>query len=508
MNKIVLFLAAIIAVGEAYAQTPEDALRASWFVPNGTARNMAIGGVMGSLGGDITANYANPAGLGLYKTKEFVLSPGFILNNNKLSYRGADTNTNKDVFAYGPTGFVLGKAYHPSHKFKSSAFSIAVAQLASYNNRISFSGRNNTSSASEQYLEELTRDRADTNAALSNYIFGSSLAFRTYLIDKDEVNGQFVGYKSLVPLNANILQQYDAITRGGYHEVAVGFANNLEDKLYLGGSFNFPIINYRRELTYTERDVSGNTNNDFNYSTFKESFTSNGIGVNGRFGVIYKPKEFIRLGLALHTPSLISYRDQISSSMTTDTEGYAGVQTESSSNLNSGNKGSREYSMVSPWRAIASASYVFREVENTKKQRAFISADVELVNYRGARYYSVVDEEYSTDYYTEVNNSIKEIYKPNLNFKLGGELKFDPWMFRLGGAYYGSPYKSKDLKADRIIASGGIGYRNHGIFIDVTYSHSFSRDVQFPYVLNDKPNTFAQLNNNRGGVMMTLGFKL
>ena len=65
------------------AQLPDDVLRYSYFPQHGTARNMAIGGAMGSLGGDITALYVNPAGLAFYRTSDVVLSPGFIMNNNK-----------------------------------------------------------------------------------------------------------------------------------------------------------------------------------------------------------------------------------------------------------------------------------------------------------------------------------------------------------------------------------------------------------------------------------------
>jgi len=66
MKKLVL----IIILGSSlttYAQDPEDALRLSWFNPSGTARSNALGGAMGSLGGDLSANHINPAGLGLYK---------------------------------------------------------------------------------------------------------------------------------------------------------------------------------------------------------------------------------------------------------------------------------------------------------------------------------------------------------------------------------------------------------------------------------------------------------
>ncbi|MBK8496486.1 MAG: hypothetical protein IPL50_16885 [Chitinophagaceae bacterium] len=47
-----------------FAQVPEDAIRYSFYPQTGTARNMAIGGAMGSLGGDINATFVNPAGLG------------------------------------------------------------------------------------------------------------------------------------------------------------------------------------------------------------------------------------------------------------------------------------------------------------------------------------------------------------------------------------------------------------------------------------------------------------
>lgn len=494
----------------AAAQTPDEALRTAWFTQNGSARNMATGGVMGSLGGDITANHVNPAGLGLFKTREFVLTPGFALNNNKLNYRGTDTAGKKNAFNYGTSGIVFGAAGRPRSKWTSSAFAISVNQVANYNNRIQFKGLNNVSSFSEQYLEELIRDRADTNAALSNYIFGSSLAFRTYLIDTEtDAGGNVIGFQSLVPISTGVIQRYDATTRGGYNEVALGLAGNMEDKLYVGGSLTIPIINYQRDLVYSETDATNNPSNDFQFFEYKETFTSKGIGVGAKLGVIYKPQEFWRIGFAFHTPQLMTFTDRIRSSMTTNTEGYAPpTRTESSDNLNSGNAGERKYDLTTPWRAIASASYVFREIVDTRRQRAFISADLEYVNYRGARF-SAVDNNNTNlvNYYSQVNEAIKDTYKGNINFRIGGELKLHTIMFRLGGAYYGSPYKDDAIDASRLVASGGVGYRDHGIFIDLTYAHTFMKDAEFAYRLNDKPNTFAEQMGSRGNVVLTLGFK-
>ena len=158
---------------------------------------------------------------------------------------------------------------------------------------------------------------------------------------------------------------------------------------------------------------------------------------------------------------------------------------------------------------MASGSYVFREVNDTRKQRAFITADIEYVGYGMSRY-GADGENITTEdkqYYKDVRAVIKNDYKGTFNYRLGGELKFNTIMFRLGGAYYSNPYRDKHLKSNIVQASGGLGYRNHGMFIDLTYVHSWMNDVNFPYRLTDKANTFAEQKNQRGNVMMTVGFK-
>jgi hypothetical protein len=106
-----------------------------------------------------------------------------------------------------------------------------------------------------------------------------------------------------------------------------------------------------------------------------------------------------------------------------------------------------------------------------------------------------------------MNQTLKDLYHPNINVRIGGELKLHTVMFRLGGAYYGSPYADQNLKASKLIASGGIGYRDHGIFVDLSYSHTMNKDVQFAYRLSDKPNTFAEQSGNRGILVLSFGIK-
>lgn len=493
-----------------YAQAPEDVLQSAWFIPNSTARSLSVGGAVGALGGDISSAYNNPAGLGMYKTREIVITPSFLFNNNKADYRGtASSKINKTAFQLGTVGVVVGGRLNQSNN--STAFSISINQLASYDNKIHYAGLNNYSSYSEQYLEELTNAHADTNAALNDYPFGSSLAFLTYLIDSlADPQGNLVGYKSFVPVQTGIKQDYDETTKGGLYEISAGFASNNRDKLYLGASINIPLSFYTQDIDYTETDASANTNNNFSFSQFNQHHKINGAGINARLGLIYRAANSLRLGFAVHTPSLMQITDDLNVAITTNTENYAGLQTAKSSDFPNAATETR-YNEITPYRLIASASYILNEVENVKMQKGFITADVEYVNYRGARFHEDNNDETgqgsSSDYFDALNNAIKSYYKGGFNFRLGGELKFSPLAIRLGGAYYGSPYKDNSLKANRILAAGGLGYRNRGIFVDVTLAEMFNKDVSFPYRLTDKANTYAQLKNQRMNLLVTVGVK-
>jgi len=159
---------------------------------------------------------------------------------------------------------------------------------------------------------------------------------------------------------------------------------------------------------------------------------------------------------------------------------------------------------------VLSASYVFREVSNVKRQRAFLTADIEYVHHKGSRFGSDNEEptEQEKAYYKSLNKVVSAYYKGSFNFRVGGELKFNTIMGRLGFAYYGNPYKDAAYKANRVLLSGGLGYRDKGFFVDLTYVYAISKDVNFPYRLEDRANTYATTKQIRGNVVASIGFKL
>lgn len=498
-----------------FAQEPADALRYSWFIPSGTARQQAVGGAMTSLGGDLSAAYVNPAGLGFYKTGDFVLTPGYSFGNNKSTYYGLTEKAKKNNFSFGTSGVVLGSGTNDKKKKNAGvAVALAINRTAAFGSNILYRGANKQNSYSQKFLEEIkNKNDKDANSVAGNYPFGTSLAFNTYWIDT-VAGGTANNYQFQTRATVGgLLQENNLTNKGSITELALAFAGSKHDKLFFGGTVGIPFVNYEKQAIFTEADASANSNNKFDYASITENLFTKGTGINLKLGVIYKPVEYIRLGLAIHTPTFYMMNDRYNASVTTNTENYKGLLTQTSAEFTNNNDAEFKYIMFTPFHIMASASYVLREIEDVRKQRGFLTADVEYVNYTGSSFSTDPNGDNSQDtkdYLKSLNKTIDNTYKSAFNFKAGGELKFTTIMARLGVAYYGNPYK--DLghaeKGNRFQLSGGLGYRNKGMFVDLTYVHTMGKDVQFAYRLQNTPYSGASIKSTNGNALLTVGFKI
>jgi hypothetical protein len=501
----------------AFAQVPEDALRYSWYPPSGTARNMAIGGAAGSLGGDITSAFVNPAGLGFYKTREFVFTPIFFNSDTKSKYRQVSSMVKRGGIGLGTIGFVSGSVNRNNSK-NSSAFSIALNEVANFNQRTNFTALNNYSSFAEQFAEEFARSGYSINEVLntnSPLPYTSAVGLYTYLIDTVTIDGNTVikaAPEYLLDSGYALRQAYSNKTGGGVYDLSFAYGANMADKFYWGATLGVPLVYYKSDLEFTETDTSSNSFNHFKSFTYNDRFSTSGIGFNLKLGAIYKPSEFFRIGLALHTPTWMFLTDSRTTALKTELETPTGNPESfsvDSKTFTNNQAGESKYTQSAPWKAIFSASYVFREIENVKKQRGFITADVEYVRHTASRF-SSDNEDPTTEekaYYKSLNNVIKDYYRGTFNFRVGGELKFNTVMGRVGFAYYGNPYKEAAFKANQVLLSGGLGYRNKGFFLDLTYVHRVKKDVNVPYRLQDRANSFAEIKQTTGNVVATFGMK-
>lgn len=501
-----------------HAQLPEDVLKYSWQPTNGTARINAVGGAMGSLGGDISALFINPAGLGFYKTSEVVLSPGFSFLKNKSSFRGTGADEKDAWFHLGTSGIVSG--WSGNGRWSSKAFSFGISRTANFSNKVFYTGENDFSSHAEQYAADAVGKGSINDLPFNTSAsYGTRLAAWNYAIDTASIpghTGQDIISMSMWDMLKNggdflVKQSHTIETSGGITEIALGYAANMDDKLYIGGSLGLPIVKYEKKSIFREEDATGNNDNHFNFNETTETFTTKGMGINAKLGIIAKPADFLRLGLAVHTPSWYSLKDEYDGSMRTDLDNYRtvpGVTSVSLSDvLNAGEVPQYKYELISPWKFMLSGSYVLREIEDVRQQKGFITADVEYATYGSNKFRNAEDYD-DNGYYDGINATMKDYYKGAFNFRVGGELKFTTIMTRLGFSFYGSPYSDKELKANKMFISGGLGYRHSGIFIDLTYVHGLHKDVNFPYRLPDKANTFATTKSGGGNIMLTLGFKI
>lgn len=508
MRKI-FFIVLTFLSGAAMAQEPADALRYSMMGHGGSARTRAIGGAVVSLGGDITAAAVNPAGLAFFKTSEFVFTPTLGMNSTKINYLSNESRDKKTAFDISNFGFILPKEGSVNGNWRNFTVGLGMNRRANFNNQTLLQGTNNESSYSEKYLEELiNKNVTNPNDAANNFPYGASLALNTYLIDTiSGPNGTIAGYRSLATPQSGVLQQQNIVTRGGINDYFIAASGNFMDRLFVGGGITFSQLKYDRTSTYRETDATKAANN-FNYFETQETLLTEGIGVGLNLGIIVRPIDQIRIGAAFHSPVFYNMEDLYTTTITTDVEGYQGqsVLTQSSRDFNNGEAGSFQYDFTNPMRLMFGISYIFQEVEDVKKQRGFISADVEFLNY-GKSKFNTGSLTNGINYLQEVNNAIKDQYRSAMNFRVGGELKFNTVMVRAGYNYMGNAYQSTVLKGTQSSISGGLGYRNRGYFIDLTYVHRMVKDATFPYRLDNGFFAPGFVKGTNGNVVLTLGMK-
>lgn len=510
MKKIILAGLWLLSGSYLFAQTPEDALRYSWNTAGGTARVQALGGASGAIGGEVSTLFSNPANLGFYKTGDAVISGGLNINNNKASYYDGNQKANKTSGFLGTSGVVWGNQSRGNRSVKSTAFGIGVSRLADFNNQIGFYGINPKSAMGDMFAETANTLVAQGKGDHSADPYGADLAYQTYWINKN-ANGQYYSPAGDIARSSGLYQEGSLRTSGGITEIAIGGGMNLNDKVYLGGTIGLPTLRYEATRTFSEFDQSGNTANEFQYGTFEDYLTTKGMGFNLKLGAVFTPTQNFRIGLAAHTPTWYSLTDKY--------DAYAIVGSEN----NPENKGKQEneyrpdnisvydYWVQTPYKLMGSFTYLFGNVNDVSSQRGLVTADVEYVNYMSNAFRMYDDNgDADKDYFHKLNKSIDDAYKGAVNARLGAELKFNTIMARIGGAYYGNPYK--DLAGEKgslYQGTAGVGYRNHGFFIDLGYIYTAKDDVYYPYRLENKNNFDpAKIQTNGSRVVLTLGVKI
>jgi len=481
-KSIVYILFALLAIN-LQAQNETDALRFSQSYYQGTARSMAMGGAFGALGADFSSLSTNPAGIGLYRSSEFSLSPTLVNAKTESTYNGMFGDDVRTNFSLSNFGMVLttkvddGKSSTP---WKYYQFGIGMNRTNSFHNRSFIQGDNNEHSKIDVYLDRVWNTYPEDIE--DQFPYDLYPAWYVYLIDTVRDNNGDLIYTSPVPMGG--VRQFESVnTWGSTNEWLFSGGANLNDNIFLGATLGLPYTRFFKESTYTEKDVNDDYQG-FEEWSYSETLESRGMGLNLKLGLIVWPVDWLRLGAAFHTPT---YYAEIQDIWYTSTE----ARLEPDYNKKSSPTGEYVYGITTPLRAIGSAAFIIGKYGS-------ISADYEYVDYSKMRLRA---PDYS---FTTENQNIRDYFTSTYNLRLGTEWRLNQFNFRGGYAMYGSPYANDLNDGQKNTYSLGIGYNEKNFSLDLAYiTGSMKQDYYLYSSENYSTNATAQVLKSNQFVMTT-----
>lgn len=481
-----------------WAQDDIDAMRYSQTGFYGDARYMAMGGSFGALGANMSCMNFNPAGIAVYRSGEFVATPGIIIQNSSAQHYGNNSTDFGVKINISNIGFVSAweqkNPYPATSKMypkwnERNAFGISYTRLADFNINTSIGGITDTTSIINNFVNS-------AQGVYPSNLNGTFewLAYQTYLINP---NSDYVGgnpsdsnhYQGMMLPGIPIRQTKEIKQSGRIGELAFSFAHSFDDKIYAGATLGIPRIKYSRLSNYMEDDYKKYLK-PFDSLRYEEQLATEGTGFNLKAGVLYRAGEKIRLGAYIHSPTIFNLTDNYGYKL----EAYYDTAiTSLGDKYKAEYEGFFKYKFYTPARGGASIAYIHNRLF------AF-NADVEYVGYATARY---KDED---NYLRPVNLTIQKKYKGVVNARAGIEFNLDPIIVRAGYAGYSSPFGSFTGKFSRSSFSTGIGFkRKKNTYFDV--SGIYTRWSEDYYLYDPKLVASSTLNTSVFYLVFTFGIK-
>lgn len=481
-KTLAIFTALFLGTISLFAQNEIDALRYSRLMPSGTARYMATGGAFGALGADFTSLSHNPAGIAVYKSSEISFTPSLFEGRSNSSYFGETDENDRFNFNIGNAGIVMVST--PGSKssdagWKNFQFGFGVNRLANFNNRISISGFNESSSYLTPYVNEANANNYSLDD-LDN--FGSGLAYDTYLMGYDSLAGEYF----IDMPNGGVLQSKYIQTKGGINEMVFSVGANYDDRVYLGATVGVPFLRYSERSQYSEDDVEGSNVYFGSFDRIDELETT-GTGVNLKAGIIIRPTDWFRIGGAIETPTFYTLTDEYSTTFKASFDTLYGTKRKTS-------EGFYEYELNTPFKAMAGVGIILGKA-------GLISADYEYLDYSNARL-RAADYDFEAE-----NDAIRNDYNKAHNIRLGTEWRYGMISLRGGYGISANPYK---FGTESIMKSYslGLGIRGSKAYLDFAWVMNSMDDEYHLYSAPENADpAVADVSIENSMLLMTFGFK-
>lgn len=468
----------------------------------GTARSMGMGNAFTALGADMVSASLNPAGIGMYVDSDISLS--FMLQPSKGYLRGSEPfyvdtpkssqsfKDHNERFGMSSVGGVF-TAYRGTKALTNVNVGFVYNRIADFNANFMGASLANPATGSianffctQSNVDNLLTD-SDGKMDFPNdpYYWGAVLAYKTGLTNKDE-QGWFIDRIGL----GSEVDQYSSIeTRGSIGEYALTVGFNFTDRFYLGASLGIQSVNYKRNVYYGENYLYPNgypTGEEMpyqvDYMNYMQHQKISGTGINLKLGATWRPFNFLRLGVAYHTPTYYALSMDYAAEMWTatysagdnpdgydiDNEGYMYDKVTTDTWRDAGPYG---WDFRSPSRLMFGAAI-------TLFNRVIISADYERSWYQSTRLKQspIANLDYPI---------IRDVFKGSNTVRVGGEFYLLPFVaLRAGYIHTGSMFAkgyedalfTHTMPKQQSYVTAGLGFKfGRTVYLDLAYQYGLTR---------------------------------
>ena len=564
MNKQQLLALALSLPACAFAQTAVDAYSASQLDLRGSARFMSMGGAFTALGGDISTLNQNPGGIGVYRSSDISLTLDLEPQSTKSTVGTLTDKNSQTKFGVNNFGYI-GTVNTGNETMPFFNWGVSYSKIASFDRR--YGGRlGQIGTSYTNMVADYTTYDGYTQGDLinDNPYFDSSAPWSSILMfDGFGINPTAPGANSYAGLfnygNTTGEGWYNIEEKGHVDEYSLNFGGNVMNILYWGIGFGITDIDFKQYAYYGESftdlnvprfipdavnpdggsygyypgnaDQAEPNTGDYGLTNYKHIW---GSGFNFKAGVIIKPVNEFRLGLAVHTPTYynLSYEGNATMAFGYDSPLYNQNEVNKFNNGQTSTEWSDfDWKLQTPWRFMVGAAGVLGG-------KAIISADYE---YRA--YGDMKVKDWNGYNYDAYNNDVKTFYKGVNILRLGAEYRVTPaFSIRAGYSYESSPVQkqlldpSNDSEVLYVPTSGaddtetqpsfnldrttnyitcGIGYRYKYFYADLAYVYrhresDYQAFTNYEELMN--PGTIvyapkAKVTDSNSQIVLTLGVR-
>jgi hypothetical protein len=398
-------------------------------------------------------------------------------------------------FAVSNLGVAFNIYEDSSTRLTSMTLALGYNRIADFNYRYGFSSASDASMAPYRSIADAFSLMMGQSGLLPEgnnflpldyrdaYYWGGILAYNGELLDVGEDKlGKYYTSADRIGANAGIGHTVQMQSRGSIGEYDVALGMNFGSKLYVGFTIGIQSVSWKQQMGYYEDYLYGGATPVYADGTplarpaewmdYGQSVKLSGAGINFKAGVVYRPVEALRLGMAIHTPTYYVLDRSYQASMATNFN-PVGEMTSSLDDF-----GENTWDFASPTRLMFGASYAFGRY-------AVVSVDYERDWYNGIRARNIpAGFDLGKDDYRQ---EFKDNYKGSNIVRVGAEIKPLPMLaLRAGyGVAGGALREDKSLylngpqtyKTTCIAAGAGVALGS--MTIDLAYQHLTNKQSEY-----------------------------